>query len=563
MRKDRPESHCSPSNSGGRRYDDPRFAAALELIYRTAPIGLASLSPDCRYLMINERLTEICGISVGDHIGRSVRETVPTVAGQVENIVQTILRTSEPITGIEVNGQRPDGSNADRVRITYWHPLKDRHGNIVGINVAAEEITERKRTESELASSQERLHSLNNTLAERLEAKAQERDRLWNLSQDLLVVSDLSGGVLSVNPAWSSVLGWSPDDLIGKSVEWLVHPSDRERSLAERANLVAGRQTRHFENRLRSKDGSYRWLSWSAVPDRGLVYATGRDITDRKETQEQLNTLRRQLTHASRQTAIDTLAASIVHEIRQPLMAMVTNANAGLRWLKSSDPNVDKACGSLDRIVKAGHRLNEVIVDVRAMYGKESRERDLVDIRFLVADVLALAQSELETHQILVRNDILEGPPKVMAARVQLQQVILNLVMNAAEAMSSVTERDRRLTISSGLDPSTTDGEASITITIEDTGSGIDPDHLDRIFDPFFTTKTQGMGLGLAISRSIVEAHGGRLWASRRSPVGTVFHLTLPVIPDGPGQVGGCRVSRADSAPSDTYHPIPTPNSVR
>ena len=242
MRKDRPESHCSPSNSGGRRYDDPRFAAALELIYRTAPIGLAFLSPDCRYLMINERLTEICGISVGDHIGRSVRETVPTVAGQVENIVQTILRTSEPITGIEVNGQRPDGSNADRVWITYWHPLKDRHGNIVGINVAAEEITERKRTESELASSQERLHSLNNTLAERLEAKAQERDRLWNLSQDLLVVSDLSGGVLSINPAWSSVLGWSPDDLIGKSVEWLVHPSDRERSLAERANLVAGRR---------------------------------------------------------------------------------------------------------------------------------------------------------------------------------------------------------------------------------------------------------------------------------------------------------------------------------
>jgi len=192
------------------------------------------------------------------------------------------------------------------------------------------------------------------------------------------------------------------------------------------------------------------------------------------------------------------------------------------------------------------------------MYGKESRETHLLDIRLLVADVLALAQSELDNHQILVRNDILVGPPKVMAARVQLQQVILNLIMNAAEAMSSVTERDRRLTISSGLDPST-DGEASITITIEDTGSGIDPDHLDRIFDPFFTTKTQGMGLGLAISRSIVEAHGGRLWASRRSPVGTVFHLTLPVIPDGPGQVGGCRVSRADSAPSDTYHPIPTP----
>ena len=276
-------------------------ACDVESIYRTAPIGLAFLSPDCRYLMINDRLTEICGIPAGDHIGHSVRETVPQVADQVERIVQTILRTSEPITGVEVNGQRPDRSNVNRVWITDWHPVKDRDGAIVGLNVAAQEITERKRAESELANSQEQLRNLNYSLAERLKARSQERDRLWNLSQDLLVVSDLRGGVLSVNPAWSSVLGWSPDDLIGKSVEWLVHPGDRGRSLEERARLVAGQQTRHFENRIRCKDGSYRWLSWSAVPDEGLVYATGREITDRKETEEQLHRLRRQLADASRQ----------------------------------------------------------------------------------------------------------------------------------------------------------------------------------------------------------------------------------------------------------------------
>jgi signal transduction histidine kinase len=299
------------------------------------------------------------------------------------------------------------------------------------------------------------------------------------------------------------------------------------------------------------------------VPDRGLVYATGRDITDRKETHEELNTLRRQLADASRQTAIGTLAASIVHEIRQPLMAIVTNANAGLRWLKSSDPNLAKASASLDRIVKAGHRLDEVIVDLRAMYGKESRDTQVVDIRMLVADVLALAQSELEKHLILLRNNILEYVPNITVVVVQLQQVILNLVMNATEAMSSVTERDRCLTISSGPDPSSTDGEGSVTITIEDTGCGIDPDHLDRIFDPFFTTKTHGMGLGLAISRSIVEAHGGRLWASQRSPFGTVFHLTLPITPDGPGEVRGCPVPWDESAPRDKPDRIRTPNSVR
>ena len=140
--------------------------------------------------MINRHLTEICGISSEDHIGRSVRETVPQVADQVEQIMQAILRTGEPITGIEVNGQRPDGSNMDRVWITYWHPLKNRGGDVVGINVAAMEITERKRAEADLAASQDQLRNLNETLAQRVEAQAQERDRIWKLSQDLLVVSD-------------------------------------------------------------------------------------------------------------------------------------------------------------------------------------------------------------------------------------------------------------------------------------------------------------------------------------------------------------------------------------
>jgi PAS domain S-box-containing protein len=559
MAKGRAQSNYSHSNLVLKAGANGRGVAAsdvaeLELIYRTAPIGLAFLSPDCRYVMINERLTEICGIPPGVHIGRLVRDTVPQVAEQVEQIVQSILRTGEPIIGVEVNGQRSDGSNVDRVWITNWHPLKGRHGDIIGINVAAQEITERKRAESELARSQERLRSLNNMLAERAEAHAQERDRLWNLSQDLLVVSDLSGGVLNVNPAWSSVLGWTPEDLIGKTREWLVHPADRERSLAERTSLVAGQQTRHFENRIRCKNGSYRWLSWSAVANRGVIYATGRDITDRKQTREQLHKLRRQLADASRQTAIDTLAASIVHEIRQPLTAIVSNANAGLRWLKNSSPNIDEACSTLDRIVKAGHRLNEVIVDLRAMFGKESRETSLVDVRQLVTDVLALAQSELENHQISLRNDIPAKLPKIMAARVQLQQVVLNLIMNAAEAMSSVDERDRCLTIASSMD-----GEASITITIEDTGCGIDPAHLDHIFDPFFSTKTNGMGLGLAISRSIVEGHGGRLWASQRRPCGTTFHLTLPVSRVCSGEVEDGRVVPADSTPSGTSFRKPNP----
>jgi len=495
----------------------------LQLIYETAPIGLAFLSTDCRYLLINQHLTEICGISIADHIGRSVRETVPRVAEQVEQIVQAILRSGEPITGVEVNGQRPDGSNTERVWVTYWHPLKNLNGDIVGINVAAEEITERKRAESDLAASKERLRLLNETLAERVEAQVQERDRIWKLSQDLLIVTDLSGRVVNVNPAWSATLGWSADDLVGQSAERLVHPDDRERSLEELANQALGRATPHFQNRVLCKNGSYRLLSWLAVRDHELIYAGARDISDLKQTQEQLQGLRNQLAQASRHTAVGALTASIAHEIKQPLAGIVTNASAGLRWLKRADPNLMEVEANLEQIVRAGHRIDEIIASTRAMFGKETGEKHRLDVRVLVGEVIALLQGELETHQVLLRRDMTDQPLEVIGDRVQLQQVLFNLTMNAIEAMSSETGRERHLTIVSGV------GEnAEVSITVADTGSGIDPAHLDRIFDPFFTTKSTGMGLGLSICRSIVEAHGGKLWASPHNPFGTAFHLTLP-----------------------------------
>ena len=221
---------------------------------------------------------------------------------------------------------------------------------------------------------QERLRNLNETLAERVEERSQERDRVWELSQDLLIVSDVSGKILNVNPAWSATLGWSADDLIGKSGEWLVHPDDRERSFAELANLIAGRKTQHLENRILCKDGSYQWLSWFAVPDRGLIYSVGRNITSLKQAQEQLDMLRRQLANNSRQTTIGAMTASIAHEIRQPLSAIVTNANASLRWLNKSDPNVTEVRDAIGQILRAGHRMDEVISSIRAMFGKDVGE---------------------------------------------------------------------------------------------------------------------------------------------------------------------------------------------
>jgi PAS domain S-box-containing protein len=177
---------------------------------------------------------------------------------------------------------------------------------------------------------------------------------VWKLSQDLLIVSEMSGKILNVNPACSAMLGWSPDDLIGASAEWLVHPDDRDRSFAELANLIAGQKTRHLENRILCKDGSYRWLSWFAVPDRRIIYSVGRDITNLKQTQEQLDTLRRHLAHASRQTTVGAMTASIAHEIKQPLAAITMNANAGLRWLNKSDPNLTEVQSPSSRSSRTG-----------------------------------------------------------------------------------------------------------------------------------------------------------------------------------------------------------------
>ena len=354
-------------------------------------------------------------------------------------------------------------------------------------------------------------------------ARAQERLHIWNVSQDLLVVADLEGKYLMVNPAWTATLGWSEVDLLGKNSQWLLHPDDRERTRAEIESLAAGRRTQWLESRYRHKDGSYRWLSWRAVPDEGRIYAMGRDVTERKQTEHALQEARRELASVSRLTTLAEMAASIAHEIKQPLSAIALNGNAGMRFLSRAEPDVKEALAALKCIVDDSHRTSEIVTNIRAMFRRDNHEKQRLNVHDLVREALSLAHGEIESQRAALRIELPDESPQIAGERVPLQQVFLNLTMNALDAMSSIKDRDRLLLIKS--ESVVPDG---VLITVADSGTGIDPKNMDRIFEPFFTTKPQGMGMGLSICRSIVEAHGGRLWASRGTPHGSVFHVQLP-----------------------------------
>jgi C4-dicarboxylate-specific signal transduction histidine kinase len=217
------------------------------------------------------------------------------------------------------------------------------------------------------------------------------------------------------------------------------------------------------------------------------------------------------------------MAASIAHEINQPLSALVTNGAIGLRLLARADTDLDEVRGIFRRIVDDGHRASDIIAGMRAMFKSGRREESPVNIRDLVYEVLALVRGELQGHGVSVQVNVHADTPRIVGDRVQLQQVLVNLIMNAVEAMISGQDHERSLLVESRVH-----GPNDVLITVEDSGPGIDADEMEHLFEPFFTTKSHGMGLGLAISRSIIESHGGHLWVSGRIPRGAVFHVQLP-----------------------------------
>ena len=269
-------------------------------------------------------------------------------------------------------------------------------------------------------------------------------------------------------------------------------------------------------------------------PRRRRVGILFNDITERKraeaearDSERRYREVQAELAHASRVATMGQLMASIAHEVRQPIAAVVTNAQAGLNWLGAQPPDLEEVRQTLGCIVRDGMRAGDVIGRIRALVEKAPPRKEDLEINEAVLEVIALTRAEVLKSGVSVRTQLAEGLPVIRADRVQLQQVILNLIINAVEAMSGVGEGARELLISTGRDASN-----GVLISLRDSGPGLDPKSLDRLFEAFYTTKAQGMGLGLAISRSIIEAHGGRLWASANVPRGASFQFTVPASPD-------------------------------
>ncbi|HTJ98932.1 MAG TPA: ATP-binding protein [Bordetella sp.] len=325
------------------------------------------------------------------------------------------------------------------------------------------------------------------------------------------------------------IFGFDPDfaELPMEAYMDRVHPEDRFAVRKKLEAAIARPTTFTSSHRLRLPDGTVRFLEVIGGPrigdeEKPLFFGTTADVTERKYAEQALKSAQSELARVSRLSMMGELAGSIIHEINQPLAAIVTNAEASLRLLAREVPDLDETRAAIADLARDGRRISEVVMGLRSLARKSGLQVARVDIDDAISEVLIFTQSELERENIHVRTHLSITGQFVLGDRIQLQQVILNLIRNSVEAMSAVSGHRRDLVISSGA---TRAGE--IAVAIEDSGPGLETATSERIFDPLFTTKANGMGLGLSICRSIVEAHGGRISAAPRLPRGTAFRFTL------------------------------------
>jgi PAS domain S-box-containing protein len=512
---------------------------ALQLIYDTAPIGLACLSPDCRYLQINQRLTEICGISVEDHLGRTVRDCVPALAGAVEDIVRSIMETGEPVTGIEVAGQRADQTD-ERLWVTYWHPLRSPSGEIVAVNVAAEEITERKRAEAALRASERQFHTLADSIPQ------------------LVWMADAVGKIYWFNNHWHEYTGTSVGEPESHDWQAILAPAALEDARRRWAQTLETGTSLELELSMLGQDGKYRPFLTRVIPLRdptATIYGwigTHIDISERKRNEQAVRDARdtaetalqdlretqNSLIEVEKFAALGRLVAGVAHEINNPVGTGLTVATALER--KTATIATELAQGTLRR-----SRLLEFLEISRKassqLVANLNRAAELIQsFKQVATDRNQSNQRTFDlgnlTEQIVL--SLRPGLEKNLTLKVQYQpdlimisypgpygQVLTNLFLNSVtHAFADGKDGSIEIKVLAA-------GKDNVEILFSDDGCGMSADARRKAFDPFFTTRRdQGStGLGLHIAHSLVTNYlGGRLHLDSELGEGTKVRLVLP-----------------------------------
>ena len=490
-----------------RRRAEERFRLAVE----AAPSGMIMADSEGRIILLNAYTEKLFGYGRDELTGQKLEMLVPErFRGKHSGlragyIMQPTIRQLG--VGRDLFALRKDGSEFP-VEIGL-SPIATDQGTMV--LAAVVDITERKQSE-----------------------EARKLRLILETALDAVVVMTSDGIVADWNDRAVSIFGWLRDEAVGRTMADLIiperyreaHKNGLQRYLRTRQGDALGRRIELSGIKKNGEEFPVE-LSISAIQDGERILFVGclRDMTEHHA----LRLARTEVARVTQRMAMDEMSASIVHEINQPLAAIALNANAGLRWLMRTAPNLDEVRDALNRVVTDTNRASEVIDGIRSVFKKENQTKARQDVNKLIREVLTLVGSDTEAQHIAVRTQLSDGLPEVPANLIQLRQVIVNLITNAIDAMSTVVDRPRVLRLKTEAhEPS------YLLITVEDSGIGIDPESMNRIFDPFFTTKSHGMGMGLSICRSIVENHGGRLSVSLGPSHGSIFQVFLPT--DLPGR---------------------------
>jgi PAS domain S-box-containing protein len=514
---------------------DTLMRTAIE--YAGAERGLLILARDDEYRVEAEVTTSDDTVTVGQR-----QPSVPP-AGLPESILHYVMRTKESVLLHDAGAANPFSADEyiqrQHARSILCLPLL-KQSRLAGVlylenNLTAHVFTPARIMVLKLLASQAAM-SLENT---RLYGDLQEREatirRLVDSNIIGIFVWDLDGRISEANEAFLRIIGYNREDLVSGRLRWKDLTPTEWRDADDRrvAALEATGTAQPYEKEYFLKSGGRVPVLVGAATlggrhDQGMAFVV--DLTERKRAEEEIRKSERryseiqmELAHVNRVTTMGELSASIAHEVMQPIAATVNNAKAALNWLNAQPPNLEEAREALGETVKEGNRATDVIGRIRALIKKAPPRKDAFEINRTILECIGLIRGEIVKNGVSVQTQLAEGLPLIQGDRVQLQQVILNLIINAVEALSSVREGARELVITTGK------GEPDgVLVVVRDSGPGLSSAGLDRIFEAFYTTKPGGLGMGLSICRTIIEAHRGRLWATAAQPQGATFQFTLP-----------------------------------